>query len=193
MAEVPSTRSLPLGAPAPDFDLPDPTGQRFNLASVRGEKGLVIAFVCNHCPFVVHVARQFAVFASTARQVGFGVVAINSNDVERYPQDSPERMAEFARANGWTFPYLFDSDQSVAQAYFAACTPDFYLFDGDLRLTYCGQFDESRPGNRKPVTGTDLRRALDAVLFGKPPLEPQQPSSGCNIKWKPGNEPAYFG
>ncbi|MBX7210907.1 MAG: thioredoxin family protein [Verrucomicrobiaceae bacterium] len=193
MAEVSSTRTLALGARAPSFDLADAAGKRFNLASVRGQNGLVVAFVCNHCPFVVHVARQFAIFASIAREQGFGVVAVNSNDVERYPQDAPEQMAAFAAANAWNFPYLFDADQSVARQYFAACTPDFYLFDADLKLTYCGQFDDSRPGNGKPVTGRDLRRALDAALFQQPPLPGQRPSSGCNIKWKPGGEPDYFG
>lgn len=193
MAEVSSTRTLALGAVAPAFDLPDAAGQRFTLEQVRGSKGLVVAFVCNHCPFVVHLARPFGVFAAVARQLGFGVVAINANDVTRYPQDAPDKMAAFAIANGWTFPYLFDADQSVAQAYYAACTPDFYLFDEQLRLTYCGQFDSSRPGNGKAVTGTDLRQALDAALFGRPPLENQRPSSGCNIKWRPGHEPAYFG
>ena len=193
MAEVPSTRTLKPGSAAPDFDLPDGSGQRFTLADVRGPRGLVVAFVCNHCPFVVHLARQFAVSASVAKEQDFGVVAISSNDVRRYPQDGPEKMVEFAKANAWTFPYLFDEDQSVAKKYFAACTPDFYLFDGNLKLTYCGQFDDSRPKNGKPVTGRDLRRALDAVIFGHPPISPQQPSSGCSIKWKPGGEPAYFG
>lgn len=193
MAEVSSTRTLAPGSLAPDFDLADASGRRFKLADVRGQNGLVVAFVCNHCPFVVHLARQFAVFAGVAREQGFGVVAINSNDVPRYPQDAPEKMIEFAAANAWTFPYLFDADQSVAKKYFAACTPDFYLFDAKLKLTYCGQFDDSRPSNGKPVTGRDLRRALDCALFDQPPLSPQQPSSGCSIKWKPGGEPAYFG
>lgn len=193
MAEVPSTRTLALGAKAPDFKLTDPSGKVFTLEDVRGKTGLVVAFVCNHCPFVVHLARQFAVSAGVAQKLGFGVVAINSNDVERYPQDGPELMAKFASENAWTFPYLWDEDQSVAKAYFAACTPDFYVFNEDLRLTYCGQFDESRPRNGKPVTGRDLRRALDAVIFGLEPIAPQMPSSGCNIKWKPGQEPDYFG
>lgn len=193
MAEVPSTRTLAIGTPAPDFDLTDAHGRRFTLADVRGPKGLVVAFVCNHCPFVVHLARSFAVFAGVAREQGFGVVAISSNDIRRYPQDAPEKMAAFASAHSWTFPCLYDADQNVAKAYFAACTPDFYLFDGGLKLTYCGQFDDSRPGNGKPVTGRDLRRALDAVIFDQPPPDHQQPSSGCSIKWKPGNEPGYFG
>lgn len=193
MAEVPSTRSLALGSRAPDFELADPGGRHFTLADVRGRNGLVVAFVCNHCPFVIHLARPFAVFAGVAHEQGFGVVAVNSNDVRRYPQDAPEKMIDFAKANAWTFPYLFDADQTVAKKYFAACTPDFYLFDAELRLAYCGQFDDSRPGNGKPVTGRDLRRALDAALFQQPPLADQRPSSGCNIKWKPGGEPDYFG
>lgn len=193
MAEVPSTRTLALGSLAPDFALLDAEGAMHRLADVRGRRGLVVAFVCNHCPFVIHIARQFAEFARGAIDDGFGVVAINSNDVERYPQDGPAKMAEFATANGWIFPYLFDEDQSVARAYVAACTPDFYVFDSDLKLTYCGQFDDSRPKNGRPVTGQDLRRALDAVTSNQPPLSPQRPSSGCNIKWKPGGEPPWFG
>lgn len=192
MAEVPSTRTLAIGAPAPDFELPDHSGAIHSLQSIRGAKGLVIVFACNHCQFVVHLARRFGEFASLATTLGFGVAAINSNDTARYPQDSPEKMAGFAQANGWAFPYLVDADQAVAKKYFAACTPDFYLFDGGLRLAYCGQLDSSRPGNGKPVTGQDFRRAIDAVIFGQPPIQPQQPSSGCNIKWKPGNEPDYF-
>ncbi len=188
MAEVSSTRNLAPGSSAPTFDLPDAQGRRFKLSDVRGDRGLVVAFMCNHCPFVIHLARQFAVFASVAKEQGFGVVAINSNDAERYPQDAPDKMPAFATANAWTFPYLFDGDQSVAKKYSAACTPDFYLFDAKLKLTYGGQFDDSRPKNGKPVTGRDLRRALDAVIFGLPPISPQQPSSGCSIKWKPVGE-----
>lgn len=193
MAEVPSTRSLPLGSTAPDFLLPDGMGKTHSLADVSGPRGLVAAFMCNHCPFVIHLANPFAQFASFAKADGFGVVAINANDVQRYPQDGLEKMVEFATANAWSFPYLFDEDQSVAKAYVAACTPDFYVFDGDLKLTYCGQFDDSRPRNGKPVTGQDLRRALDAVIAGGPPISFQRPSSGCNIKWKPGGEPSWFG
>ena len=192
MAEVPSTRSLPLGSIAPDFHLSDGTGKKSALADVRGPRGLVVAFVCNHCPFVVHLARAFGDFANVAVTRGFGVVAISSNDVQRYPQDGPERMIEFAKESGWTFPYLLDDDQSVAKAYVAACTPDFYVFDGDLKLTYCGQFDDSRPKNGKPVNAQDLRRAIDAVIAGEPPVSPQRPSSGCSIKWKPGGEPPWF-
>lgn len=192
MAEVPSTRSLPLGSTAPDFHLPDGSGRRFSLAEVRGVRGLVVAFVCNHCPFVVHLARQFGEFANFAKAQGFGVAAISANDVHRYPQDGPEKMVEFANVNTWTFPYLFDEDQSVAKRYVAACTPDFYVFEGEMKLTYCGQFDDSRPNNGRPVTGQDLRRAIEAIISGRPPVVPQRPSSGCSIKWKPGGEPSWF-
>ena len=192
MAEVLSTRILPLGAYAPEFDLADGGGERFTLDDVRGPRGLLVMFVCNHCPFVVHLAAALGAFAAELDGQGIGVVAINSNDVERYPADAPEKMIEFAQRQGWNFPYLLDADQSVAHAYVAACTPDFYLFDGELKLTYCGQFDDSRPGNGKPVTGNDLRAAVRAMLADEPPLAAQRPSSGCNIKWKPGNEPEHF-
>jgi peroxiredoxin len=192
MAEVPSTRVLPIGSRAPEFDLADAHGQRFGLDDVRGPQGLLVMFVCNHCPFVVHLAPALAEFAREIEGQGIGVVAINSNDVERYPADAPEKMQEFAKREGWNFPYLFDADQSVAHAYVAACTPDFYLFDGELKLTYCGQFDDSRPGNGRPVTGKDLREAVRALLAGEAPLAVQRPSSGCNIKWKPGNEPEHY-
>ncbi len=193
MAEVPSTRSLELGSPAPDFELPDATGGRVSLSTARGAKGVVIAFVCNHCPFVVHLAEAFGTLADASMARGMGFVAINSNDTSRYPADAPDKMPAFAAASGWHFPYLVDADQSVAQAYFAACTPDFYVFDQDLRLAYCGQFDSSRPQNGKAVTGEDLRRAIDAGIAGDPPLAGQRPSTGCSIKWKPGTAPAYFG
>lgn len=183
---------MALGSPAPDFMLPDLDGQRRSLADVRGPKGLVVAFVCNHCPFVLHLAEALGVFGGTCIAQGVGFAAINSNDVARYPADSPENMQEMARRHRWEFPYLFDADQACARAYFAACTPDFYLFDEQLKLTYCGQFDDSRPGNGKPVTGDDLRAAVRAVLAHAPPLAVQRPGSGCNIKWKPGNEPPWF-
>jgi peroxiredoxin len=190
MAETPSTRSLPLGSTAPEFELPDPAGRLLTLDDVRGPNGLFVMFVCNHCPFVIHLADALAAFAGECESAGVGVVAINSNDVENYPADAPDKMPAFAAAHGWTFPYLFDATQSVAKAYVAACTPDFYLFDGALRLTYCGQFDGSRPRNQEPVTGADLRAALAAQLSGQPPLSIQRPSTGCNIKWRPGLEPA---
>lgn len=192
MAEVPSTRSMELGTLAPDFTLPDGSGQTFTRDEVRGPKGLVVAFLCNHCPFVIHLARELGVFAATCEAKGVGFVGINSNDIVRYPADRPEKMIEMAKDHDWTFPYLLDESQSAAQAYSAACTPDFYLFDADLRLTYCGQFDDSRPKNGLPVTGTDLRLAVQSVLAQKTPLTPQRPSTGCNIKWKPGNEPSWF-
>ena len=192
MAEVPSTRILPLGSRAPEFDLPDAHGHRLTLDDVRGPRGLLVMFVCNHCPFVVHLASALAAFAAELEEQGIGVVAINSNDIQRYPADAPDKMIAFVRQQRWSFPYLLDADQSVAHAYVAACTPDFYLFDGELKLAYCGQFDASRPGNAQPVTGNDLRAAVQAMLAAEPPLATQRPSSGCNIKWKPGNEPAHF-
>jgi peroxiredoxin len=192
MAEVPSTRILSAGDPAPDFKLADVHGEMQTLADVRGPKGLAIAFLCNHCPFVLHLARELGTFAATCEAKGVGFVGINANDVSRYPADSPEKMREMIAKYDWTFPYLYDESQATAQAYRAACTPDFYLFDGDLRLTYCGQFDDSRPNNGKPVTGASLRAAVDALLKQQPPLSQQQPSTGCSIKWKPGNEPDWF-
>lgn len=192
MAEVPSTRILPLGAVAPEFELPDAAGQTFTLDDVRGPRGLLVMFVCNHCPFVIHLAPALAEFARELDAQSVGVVAINANDTERYPADAPDKMLAFAHEQGWSFPYLLDADQSVAHAYVAACTPDFYLFDGELKLAYCGQFDGSRPRNAAPVTGADLREAVRRMLAGEPPLAEQRPSSGCNIKWRPGNEPAHF-
>jgi peroxiredoxin len=192
MAEVCSTRNLTLGSSAPDFSLPDAEGHLTLLSDVRGPKGLVVAFVCNHCPFVIHLADALAEFADTCLAKGVGFVAINANDVSRYPADSPDRMREMKRTHHWSFPYLHDESQSVARDYFAACTPDFYLFDENLKLTYCGQFDDSRPQNGRPVTGAGLGAAVNALLAQQPPLPSQRPSSGCNIKWKPGNEPAWF-
>jgi peroxiredoxin len=192
MAEVPSTHILPLGSNAPEFELADPAGQLFTLDDVRGPNGLLVMFVCNHCPFVIHLAKALGDFSTECDTQGVGVVAINSNDAANYPADAPDKMTAFAAANGWTFPYLYDADQSVAKAYAAACTPDFYLFDGALQLVYCGQFDPSRPRNDLPVTGSDLRAAVVAMLAGEPPLTPQRSSTGCNIKWIPGQEPAHF-
>lgn len=191
MAEVPSTRILPVGAPASDFALPDVFGETQTLADVRGPKGLVVAFLCNHCPFVLHLAKELGIFAETCEAKGIGFVGISANDVSRYPADSPENMREMVADFGWTFPYLYDESQATAQAYRAACTPDFYLFDAELRLTYCGQFDDSRPKNGKPVTGASLRHAVEAVLKSDPPLAEQRPSTGCSIKWKVGNEPQW--
>jgi len=184
--------TLQSGIVAPPFQLPDGTGVSRSLEDVRGEGATVVAFVCNHCPYVVHLAGAVSAFAAEFAGRGVGFVAISSNDVENYPQDAPDKMVEFARESGWDFPYLYDADQAVAHAYYAACTPDFYVFDRDLKLTYCGQFDASRPKNTEPVTGADLRAAVEATLAeGQVPAS--RPSTGCNIKWKPGNEPAYFG
>jgi len=189
MAEVPSTHLLPLQTPAPDIELPDASGEVFALDDLRGPRGLLVMFVCNHCPYVVHLADSLATFAQECDDLNVGVVAINSNDASRYPADAPAKMPAFAEAHGWTFPYLVDSHQTTAHDYHAACTPDFFLFDGELRLQYAGQFDASRPGSSKPIDGADLRKALAAMIAGQPPLSPQQPSTGCSIKWQPGNEP----
>jgi peroxiredoxin len=175
---------LLLGTTAPDFNLPDPSGKRASLADYKDAPALLVAFICNHCPFVKHIRKEFAAFAKEYQARGVGIVAINSNDVENYPQDSPEKMAEEIKMAGYTFPYLYDESQEVAKAYRAACTPDFYLFDRDHRLVYRGQFDDSRPGNAIPVTGTDMRRAVDAALAGQAVPANQKPSVGCNIKWK---------
>ena len=184
---------LELGTPAPDFALPDTTGKTVALDDFADAPALLVIFLCNHCPYVKHVADGLAQLAREYQQRGVAVVGINSNDVANYPDDSPEKMAQEAQRRGYTFPYLFDETQEVAKAYRAACTPDFYVFDRQWRLAYRGQMDGSRPGNNVPVTGKDLRAALDAVLDGQPAPEPQQPSLGCNIKWQPGNAPDYFG
>ncbi len=191
MAETPSTM-LPLGTVAPDFCLPDTNGKMVALRDFKDAPALLVMFICNHCPFVKHIRRALADFAREYRAKGLAIVAINSNDIERYPEDSPAKMAEEVRNAGYVFPYLFDETQEVAKAYRAACTPDFFLFDRDRRLVYRGQFDDSRPSNNRPVTGADLRAAVDAVLAGRPVSPDQKPSIGCNIKWKPGNEPDYF-
>lgn len=183
---------LPLGTPAPSFELPDAvSGRMYSLDSFKDAPALLVMFICNHCPFVKHVRDELARLGRDYQQRGVAIVAINANDVSQYPDDSPEKMAEEARAAGYSFPYLFDESQQVAKAYRAACTPDFFLFDRDRKLVYRGQLDDSRPGNNIPVTGKDLRAALDAVLAGKPVPVDQKPSLGCNIKWKPGNEPEY--
>jgi peroxiredoxin len=183
---------LPLGTKAPDFSLPNVDGRMVSLNDCRGSRGTLVAFLCNHCPFVIHIRSEFARFAREYQTKGIGVVAINSNDSAAYPEDAPDKMAAEAAAAGYEFPYLFDETQSVAKSYRAACTPDFFLFDASLQLVYRGQFDASRPSNNIPVTGSDLRAACDAVIAGKPIAEGQRPSIGCNIKWKPGNEPNYF-
>jgi peroxiredoxin len=191
MAETPSTMA-PLGMKAPDFTLPDPAGKLVSLAEVQGASGLLVMFICNHCPYVKHLAAGLADFGREYQERGIGVVAIAANDADNYPQDGPEAMASEAQERGYTFPYLFDETQGVAKSYTAACTPDFFLFNGDLELVYRGQFDSSRPNSGLPVTGEDLRAAADALLAGEPVSEEQRPSVGCNIKWKAGNEPDYF-
>lgn len=184
---------LPLGTMAPDFRLPDADGAAFALSDFTSAPVLLVAFLCNHCPFVKHVRAAFAALAREYAGRGVAVVGINSNDFEAHPDDSPAKMKLEVRAAGYTFPYLVDASQSVAKAYKAACTPDFYVFDARQRLAYRGQMDASRPGNGKPNDGADLRAALDAVLSGMPAAEIQRPSAGCNIKWKPGNAPQWFG
>jgi peroxiredoxin len=192
MAATPSTMA-PLGMKAPDFTLPDFRGTEYSLSDFQDAPALLVAFICSHCPYVIHIRKEFAAFAREYREKGLAVVAIAANDVAQYPQDGPEGMAKEAEEGGYTFPYLFDETQQVAKAYRAACTPDLFLFDGEGKLVYRGQFDDSRPGNGIPVTGEDLRAAADAVLEGRSVPEEQRSSIGCNIKWKPGNAPDYFG
>ena len=191
MARTPSTM-LELGTAAPEFSLPEPaSGNTICLQDYRGKPVLVV-FICNHCPYVLHIAEKLAEIAAEYAQKGVQFVAINSNDVTNYPDDAPDKMAAMSERFGFTFPYLFDETQAVARAYRAACTPDFYLFDADHRLVYRGQFDDSRPRNEVPVTGADLSDALKALLANLPPLTEQKPSLGCNIKWQAGSEPDYF-
>lgn len=182
---------LDLGTALPSFRLPDAGGTIRSEQDVRGPKGLVVAFLCPHCPFVRHVRQEFAKFAREYQPLGLGVVGIMSNDVAVFPQDGPDGMRGEAQEVGYTFPYLFDERQDVAKQFRAACTPDLFLFDADNALVYRGQFDDSRPGNGVPVTGRDLRAACDALLTGQPIPEPQTASIGCNIKWKKGGEPEY--
>lgn len=183
MAETPS-KMVALGTAAPDFRLPDPDGDIVALGDFAGAPGLLVMFICNHCPFVKHIRAGLAQFGRDYRPKGLGIVAINSNDVENYPEDSPAKMKVEAQQAGYSFPYLYDESQHVAKAYGAACTPDFFLFDRDRKLVYRGQFDNSRPSNSKPVTGADLRAAADAVLAGRSLPPDQKASIGCNIKWK---------
>ena len=189
-----SSTMLSLGTPAPDFKLNDTDGSTVSLSSLKGGPGFLIAFISNHCPFVKHLRHRFAAMADEYMPRGISFVAIGSNDVENYPDDGPIKMAEEKELAGYRFPYLYDETQEVAKAYRAACTPDFYLFDADHKLAYRGQFDDSRPGNGRSITGKDLRKAIDATLAGESvPEEKQKPSLGCNIKWKPGNAPEYYG
>ncbi len=183
---------LPLGTKAADFSLVSVDGRTYSLADFGNAPALLVVFMCNHCPFVIHVAPELARLAAEYQQKGVAVVGINSNDVSNYPQDSPEQMVHEAESRGYTFPYLFDETQEVAKAYHAACTPDFYVFDKELKLVYRGQLDASRPESGTEPTGADLRKALDAVLAGRPVSEEQTPSLGCNIKWKESNAPEYF-
>lgn len=184
---------LELGTKAPDFTLVDAvTGDTVSLSDFKGKKGLLVMFICNHCPYVKHVRNELARFGADYQSRDLGIVAISANDPDSYPEDSPGAMREEARSFGYTFPYLFDEDQSVAAAYTAMCTPDFFLFDENRSLAYRGRFDESRPNSGIPVTGAELRAATEAVLTDQPVSQDQKPSMGCSIKWKDGNQPAYF-
>jgi peroxiredoxin len=189
MALTPSTM-LPLGTKAPDFRLPDTGEKMVALGDFRDAPALLVMFICNHCPYVKHVRPELAKLTREYRDKGVAVVGISANDVAAYPDDRPELMAREKAEAGYTFPYLYDETQEVARAYHAACTPDFFVFDRGRSLVYRGQLDDSRPGNAIPLGGQDLRAALDAVLAGKPVAADQKPSIGCNIKWKPGNEPS---
>lgn len=191
MSETPSTM-LDIGTPAPDFSLPEPaSGKTVGLADFGGQP-LLVVFACNHCPYVLHILDSFTEFANQLQQRGVGVVMISANDITGYPADSPQKMAQLAAEHGFKFPYLYDESQQVAQAYQAACTPDFFLFDASRQLVYRGQYDGSRPGNSVAVSGEDLRAAVEAVLSGNEVATDQVPSVGCNIKWREGNEPDYF-
>lgn len=192
MAATESTM-LELGTRAPDFDLPEPGGNRVRLADFSDAEGLVVAFICNHCPFVKLIREGIAEFARDYAPRNVAMVAINSNDFVTYSGDAPARMQEEKDAFGYCFPYVYDESQEVAKAYRAACTPEFYLFDADRKLTYRGRFDAATPGNGQPVSGAELRRATDALLAGAMPDRDQKPGIGCNIKWKPGNAPDYSG
>jgi peroxiredoxin len=192
MAKTPSTM-LALGTRAPDFRLPDTAGAPVARDDRASAPGLLVMFLCNHCPYVQHIREGLAEFAREYQARGLAIVGINSNDAASYPDDSPEKMRVEKQRFGYVFPYLHDESQAVAKAYAAACTPDFFLFDGARKLVYRGQFDDSRPGNGAPVTGRDLRAACDALLSGRPIAADQRPSIGCNIKWKAGNAPAHHG
>ncbi|MEX2587309.1 MAG: thioredoxin family protein [Actinomycetota bacterium] len=184
---------LPLSSEMPAFQLPDPSGRLVSSESLQGAPATLVMFICNHCPYVKHIKPKLAEVTKELTERGVAVVGINSNDPESHPDDAPPAMAEEINRYGYSFPYLVDDTQQVAKAFRAACTPDFFLFDVDHKLAYRGQFDDSRPKNDLPVTGSDLMNAVGALLEGKPAPEDQKPSIGCNIKWKPGNEPEYFG
>ena len=184
MAQTPSTM-LPLGTRAPAFTLPDTvSGRNLGIEQLKSDKATVVMFICNHCPFVKHVQQELVRLADDYRRQGVSFIAISSNDAAAYPDDAPDRMKQVAATLGYPFPYLYDETQQVARAYQAACTPDFFVFDRTLRLAYRGQLDDSRPGNGKPVTGRDIRAALDALLAGRPVSPDQKPSIGCNIKFR---------
>jgi peroxiredoxin len=185
---------LALGTQAPDFHLPDTvSGETISLNSFADKKALLVMFICRHCPFVKHVQTELAKIGKDYADAGLGIVAISANDAQNYPDDAPDSLKAMATELGFTFPLCYDDTQETAKTYTAACTPDFFLFDGDRTLVYRGQLDDSRPGNDQPVTGKDLRAAIDAVLGDRPVPSEQKPSIGCNIKWKAGNEPPYFG
>ena len=193
MSLTPSTM-LALGTPAPEINLPDVvSGQSISLSAFAGQQALLVMFICAHCPFVKHIEKELAQLGQDYQSQSLGIIAVSANSVKTHPQDGPEQLKAQAETQGFLFPYCYDEAQAVAKAYTAACTPDFFLFDHDRKLIYRGQLDESRPGNDKPVTGRDLRAAIDAALAGQPQAGLQHPSIGCNIKWTPGQEPAYFG
>lgn len=184
MARTPSNM-IPLGTIAPEFYLKDTNSNNsYSFEDLKGSKGTLVIFMCNHCPFVLHVIKEIVMIANDYRVQGLGIVAISSNDIEKYPEDSPEKMTEFAFQNKIDFPYLFDETQEIAKAYDAACTPDFFLFDSQNKLFYRGQLDDSRPGNGIPLSGSDLRSAIDALIYNRTLSDIQKPSIGCNIKWK---------
>jgi peroxiredoxin len=187
---VESTQDTPLGSAAPDFALPDTvSGRTIRLADYAASPALLVTFICNHCPYVIHVRPSLVQFAREYQPRGLAIVAISANDPQTHPQDGPEQMTLEAKKSGFSFPYLFDQTQQTAKAYHAVCTPEFYLFDSERRLVYRGRFDASRPNSQIPVTGTELRAAADAVLAGRPVPAEQKPSVGCSIKWRPGNAP----
>ncbi|MFB8791796.1 MAG: thioredoxin family protein [Potamolinea sp.] len=191
MARTASTM-LPLGTKTPDFQLPDVvSGKTISLDTFAGKRGLLVMFICRHCPFVKHIQIELAQIGKDYVNTDIAIVAISTNDASKYPDDAPDKLKEMATELGFTFPFCYDESQATAKAYTAACTPDFFLFDGTQQLVYRGQLDDSRPGNTQPVTGKDLRAAIDAVLSNTAVNPDQKPSIGCNIKWKPGNEPEY--
>src|SRR6266700_3330917 len=193
MSLTPSTM-LPLGTTAVDFRLPDVvSGKTYSLKDFANKKALLVMFICQHCPYIQHIKKELAKLGRDYAQKDIGILAISSNDADNYPDDSPKELAKFAKAEGFSFPLLYDESQDGAKAYTAACTPDLFLFSKERMLVYRGQLDDSRPGNNKPVTGKDLRAAIDAVLADESVSQEQRPATGCNIKWKPGNEPDYFG